>query len=39
MWRAAVLALFAVGTFYAWLNGWLSRREGRYERDHAGQTF
>jgi hypothetical protein len=37
MWRLAILVLFAAGAFYAWLNGWLSRREERYEQGHAGQ--
>lgn len=39
MWiRVVVAALFGVGAFYAWLNGWLCRREDRYEREHAGLT-
>lgn len=36
--KIVVVALFAAGTAYAWLNGWLCRREDRYEREHAGLT-
>jgi hypothetical protein len=34
----AVLVLFAAGVVYAWLNGWLSRREEREHEQHAGQV-
>ncbi len=34
--KVAVVALFAAGVGYAWFNGWLSRRDDRYEREHGG---
>lgn len=37
MWRLVIVGLFAAGAFYAWINGWLSRREEVYEQQHAGQ--